>query len=264
MAQAMAGHESKARKGPLRRRTTMSFFREPPFGTAPGSPLSETAVDSAWVAEAREGWSSTDFCRHILGAARGEPGSIEALAAYFAHEPEGVCTPLRHEDSFAGARVFGLFADDLVGYRLAMATLLALPASPPGPDISSPRASPANVASRHAAPSTDPVMHSETRSLSSFYQQLMRLRSGDGALASLGYDNASLRGKVLSFTRRNGQACALVVLNYGDPAPVSLAGLPPRTAFTPLLSTDPGVLVSDAGGRLGLSLPARSVQIYAC
>ncbi|RQP21328.1 DUF3459 domain-containing protein [Piscinibacter terrae] len=188
------------------------------------------------------------------------------MATYFEHEPEGICTPLRPEDSFAGARVFGLFGDDLPGYRLAMVTLLALPTLPPSMNIAALSLQRSGDASNapSATLASQATAHTRTGSLRSFYQELMRLRSGDGALASLGYDSASLRDKVLSFVRRNGKARALVVLNYGDAASASLTDLPPRTTFTPLLGATSDVFVSDAAGQLGLPMPARSVAIYAC
>jgi alpha-amylase len=71
-----------------------------------------------------------DLNAALVGAARGEAGSLQQVARYFETAPHTISTLLSNHDSFAGRRVFNQLGGDEARCKLAAAMLLLLPGTP--------------------------------------------------------------------------------------------------------------------------------------
>jgi alpha-amylase len=66
----------------------------------------------------------------IVGAAKGQTSSIQALSQYFVSAPQTMATLVSNHDAFAGNRLWNQVQGDAAKYKLAAASYLLLPGTP--------------------------------------------------------------------------------------------------------------------------------------
>ena len=229
----------------------------------------------------------------LIGAARGKPAAIDAVAHYFDVTPGRVSTMLANHDSFAGNRVWDQLDGNVARYRLAAATYLLQPGVPfiyygeeiglavgkgltGDPALRAPMSwtgganagfsthTPFRALATNYAHNNVADEEADPASLLNFYKAMIALRRAHPSLARGVAQASTSTGQVLQFKRRDTGETSLVVINYGDAAAsATFAGLPPTTALTPAYPPDVRPLAADAGGQVTIAAPALSVTVYS-
>lgn len=236
-----------------------------------------------------------DLKGSLLGAARNDPASIQAVSNYFKTAPAGMASILANHDSFAGRRIWDQLAGNAAQYRLAAASYLLAPGTPfiyYGEEIGMAGASSlsgdaalrtpmswaavntatdgfttgapyrsysANVAAANVA-SEDP----DAVSLLNFYRSMLALRNTRVSLRDGSYAQPLVSGSVLSYQRRSPGETTLVVINYDTNASsASITGLGPNAVlgyrYPPVAIPD---LVADSSGTATVPVAAQSVLVF--
>ncbi len=244
-------------------------------------------------------WASADSCgaafafgleHRLMGAARGEPEAIRALAAYFTSAPPTMATMLANHDLFAGARVWDQLKGDTAAYRLAAASYLLLPGTPflyygeeigmagvptlkgdaqlrtpmswtaDGSGFSS--GTPFRPLSPNAATNNVAAAQADPRSLLAFYRQILALRNQQAPLARGGYESPQVDGTLFSFRRRLGDEQVLVLINYGrDAATTRLTGLGANSRWSNEYPAGGALSQADAAGAIHFALAGQSLRV---
>jgi len=233
----------------------------------------------------------------VIGAARADPTSIQAVGAFFSGQAPGTtlqqATFLANHDSFTGGRLEDQFGGDEAQYRLAAATYLLQPGTPflyygeeigmagaaaLGGDwsIRTPMSWTADAATagfttgvpfRHLSDnvSTHNVASEQVQpdSLLAWYKKLIALRRSLPSLAAGSYESPLVTGSVLAFRRSLATEHSLVIINYGTAqASPTLDGLPAGATLTARLPPGGADVVVGAGGTATFPIAAQSVLLY--
>lgn len=229
----------------------------------------------------------------LVGAAKGDSGSIQTVANYFKTASTSMATMASNHDSFAGARIYNQVGGNINSYKMVASAYLTLPGIPfiyygeeigmaGGQGLSgdaslrSPlswtsnagnggftsgtpfRSLSSNVATHNiAAAIADPA------SIYHHYKALLALRNSHAALSKGNYQFSAVQGKVLSFQRSSGSDRILVVLNYdGAAAAVTISNLPANATLTPLFPAGLAATSANGSGQAALTPAGQSVSIY--
>jgi glycosidase len=230
---------------------------------------------------------------HYVGAAKGKPESVQAVASYYMRARPTMATFVSNHDIFAGQRLWDQVGGNLAQYKLAAAGYLLQPGTPfvyygehigqagvPGLAGDLPLRSPmswtADAATagftqgtpfRPLAPNVAShnlqAQQRDPGSIYNFYKAMIGLRNRLPSVARGSFEHGFAQGLVAGWQRRLGRERTLVLINYGStPAPVRVPALPPGAR---LQSAHPagGALAAraDRSGTASLVLAPQSVRV---
>jgi glycosidase len=228
------------------------------------------------------------YVQHFVGAARGQPESVQALAAYYRSASPNMATFISNHDIFGGLRLWDQVDGDVARYKLAAAGYLLQPGTPfiyfgeevgqasvPGLQGDFPirapmswTANPANagfttgqpfrpvapnVATHNAA-----AEQADPDSILNFYKAMLALRNSRPSLAQGRFEQSLAQGLVLGYQRVLGNERSLVLINYGTtPSTVQVPGLPAGMQLRPLWPEGGPALTGER-----LTVPPQAVQVW--
>jgi alpha-amylase len=233
-----------------------------------------------------------DLSAALIGAARGQAGSVATLSNYFKTAPAGMSPFLSNHDSFAGQRPADQLGGDLARLKLAASTYLLLPGAPfiyygeeigmrgattltGDPALRTPMAwsaganagfttgTPYRMLGANAATNHVTAQQADPNSLLHHYRTLLALRNGTPALRDGDYANAAATGTLLTYQRRTATQAATVAINFGSTAAeASLTGLPASATLQAAYPAGGTNATSDAAGQARVTVPAQSLRVY--
>lgn len=215
---------------------------------------------------APEAWADATICGGALSqeqaalhvrAARGDAAALRGLSDPAKHRLQALGVAFTTSGS-RETRLWQQVEGDAAAYVLASATALLMPATPylwhddePG-------------TKREGQPAeelrTPAVMQR---------RDLMQLRQSRPSLERGGFEQAFVRGSVMGFQRGVDGERTLVVVNTGRTrAEVDVSGLTRRARLAPIFPRRAGssyvaeVMLTDASGRISVTVPPRSVRVF--
>ena len=235
-----------------------------------------------------------DLNSHLIGAAQGNAGDIQFVAAYFNTAQPGAATLLANHDSFTGNRVADQLGRDPARMKLAAASYLLLPGTPfiyygeeigmadngmldGDPRLRTPmswtadavtggfttgvpyRSLSANVVSNNVAAEV-----SDPNSMYGFYKTMLALRNGRPSISAGSYVGAATSGSIMTFQRASASERTLVVINYGSAAgAIDVSALPASATLSALYPADGSTATASAGGVAHVAMAAQQVRVFA-
>lgn len=226
----------------------------------------------------------------VVGAARADESSIQALSQYFLTAPASMATLTSNHDLFAGDRLWNQLQGDLARNKLAAASYLLMPGTPfiyygeeigmssglgSGDDskLRTPMSWTANQAgftsgtpfrflSGNMATQNAASQVGVAGSLHAFYKDMLGLRNSLPSIARGSYLSPFVSGQVMGFQRKLDSETTLVLINYGtSPSPVPVTNLPAGATLLPRFGSNTNGIVSGTG-QSTLTVPAQSVLVY--
>ena len=231
-----------------------------------------------------------DLMGSIVGAAKGQNASIQALSQYFVTAPSTMATLVSNHDRFAGDRLWNQLQGDTARYKLAAASYLLMPGTPfiyygeevgmgnnqslagdaalrvpmswsselSGFTSEAPFRSPAsNMTTQNVA-----LQSGQSTSILGYYKQLLALRNTLPSIASGSYVAPFVNGQVMGYQRHLGNEKVLVLINYGTSnVEVPVISLPGNAKLVAKMGAVPSVN-ADGAGVATLAVAALSAEVY--
>jgi glycosidase len=232
------------------------------------------------------------YVEHFVGAAKGRPESVQALASYYRSAAPTMASFVSNHDIFAGKRLWDQVEGDEQAYRLAAAAYLLQPGTPfvyYGEEVGQagvhslqgdrPLRAPMSWSAQPRSgfttgtpfrpPAPNLATHNaddqrrDPRSLLNFYKAMIGLRNARASLARGSFEHSFAEGLVLGFQRRLDDEQTLVLINYGArEAMVPVPGLRPGARLQAVYPAPGAVRLADGSGPLALTLAPRSVTVF--
>lgn len=254
---------------------------------APADPLGFAATTSCGSAFAFGRQSA------FVGAAKGNRGSIEAVAELLRTTAPGLAVMVSNHDSFAGQRLYDQVGGNLAQYKLAAATYL-LQSAPAfvyygeevgmagaaaldgDPRLRTPMSwesnrdnggfttgKPFRALSKNVATFNVQAQMGDSDSLHSYYRALLTLRTTVPALSQGATDQVVVDDLVLGFRRTLGGDHAVVAINYGKgEASAVIDSLPPGALLTRIFPVGAATVSADGAGQAIIALEPLQVAIF--
>ena len=234
------------------------------------------------------------YVHHFIGAAKGQPESVRALADYYRRARPTMATFLSNHDIFAGRRPWDQLQGDERRYRLAAAAYLLQPGTPylyygeevgqagiPGLPGDQPLRGPMSwtgdartagftTGTPFRAPAPNVATHNvaaqkrDPGSLLNFYKAMLALRNNRPSIARGSFEGSFADGLVLGFQRVLGDERTLVLLNHADhPVTVTVPDVMPGQAWRAAWPRGSKAWVTPSDRPARITLPALAVQVYA-
>lgn len=231
-----------------------------------------------------------DLMGSIVGAAKGQTASIQALSQYFVTAPPSMATLVSNHDRFAGDRLWSQVQGDTTRYKLAAASYLLMPGTPfiyygeevgmdGGVGLSGDAAlrvpmswsadksgftsgTPFRSLASNAVTQNVAAQTGQSTSLLNWYKQLLAVRNTLPSIANGSYVAPFVNGQVMGYQRHLGSEKVLVLINYGpSSANVAVRDLPANAKLLVRLGTAPTTL-ADSTGSATVTLGAQSAEVY--
>jgi glycosidase len=240
------------------------------------------------------------YVHHIVRAARGDADSVQRVATHWLTASPTMATFLSNHDAFAGRRLWDQLQGDERRMRVAAATYLLQPGTPfvyygepigqagvptldGDPALRAPLAwtaeartggfttgTPFRPVAPNAATHNVEAQRRDPGSLRNFYKAMIGLRNAHPSIARGSFERGQAQGLVAVWQRRidepgrgGAREHTVTIVNHDDaPAPVRIAGLPPRARLLSLWPAGGATATrADAKGEATLLLAPLSVRV---